>query len=164
MERLWENVKNAKPLLGCVKREPDRPLPRFAAAEIKERTSISPSGDTIKATDIPPSDRDAARVADLEAKLPDITQEREEMKAVIRFNTWQAELFKKAIERREKRKGDELEECGWDHRLLFSLEEWREHGAGTLESYDESQNKNVPDEEVWWWCRGDFAKCGRHAG
>ena len=168
VERLWENVKNAKPLVGHVKRESDRPLPRFAVAEIKAKTPISPSGDsdTIKATDLPSLDSDKSRVAELEAKLPDIARERDEMKVVSRYNNWQMELFKKAAERRDRRKGD-LAECGWDHRLLFNLEEWMEHSTGTLESYDEAEGENSQDDDAeaqWWWCRGDHAKCGRHAG
>lgn len=178
VERLWESVKGAKRREGVVVREPGRTLPKKILAELSNVTppniasNIEDTSPDIQMNgDHPASGKTQenginslnpvakAKIASLETQLRKIVSEREERKKEMEVVEWRQRLLSLAIRRAEL-----VGECGWDQRLCFGDEEWREFGDGVLESYEEStEDMEVDDQEGVWWCRGE-KKCERHAG
>ncbi|KLO14429.1 hypothetical protein SCHPADRAFT_939500 [Schizopora paradoxa] len=178
VERLWESVKAAKRREGVVVAEPGRTLPKKILAEL---SNVTPPNLTSNVEEIPPDAQmnidqptfgesqengivapnpvAKLKIASLEAQLGKIVSEREERKKEMEVVEWRQRLLSLAIRRAEV-----VGECGWDQRLCFGDEEWREFGEGVLESYEEaSEGMEVDEQEGVWWCRGE-KKCERHAG
>lgn len=179
VERLWENVKDAKRREGVVVSEPGRTLPKKILAELSNVTPPNPSNgaeelsrDVQMNIDQPciiqgqengvggsPNPVLKLKIVSLEAQLSKVVSERENRKKEMEVVEWRQRLLSLAIRRAEL-----VGECGWDQRLCFGDEEWREFGEGVLESYeDANEGMEVDEQESEWWCRGE-KKCERHAG
>ena len=193
MERLWATVKDTKRREGITIAEQGKTLSKSVLVALSNNDNnnrelvIPGSKDNVASVvdgahdDLEPPKREASepvlaptdatssrqlRIEELESQLKTIEDNRESRRKESEVLLLRHKLLNLAIERAD-RKG----ECGWDQRLCFGDEEWREFGEGVLESYDapvasESTRMDVDGEETEeaeWWCRGK-KKCERHAG
>lgn len=106
------------------------------------------------------------KIARLQAALEKIAPKRDELKKELDMILLRRRILQLATAR-----ADEVDECGWDHRLCYDEEDLVEVANSVLESYaaahilhngggGEGLDGAVEDE---WWCRGK-KKCQRHAG
>lgn len=146
---LWVSVRDAKKREGAV-------------LKIEGMAAIPPSAAPVKTQ----KERTLMR---LEGNLDKLSSLRDILRKDLDFVLWRQKLLQLATDR-----AADLEECGWDFRLIFGEEEYMDFGRGVLESYGEIQRQENEDvsmqmdsataaEEGDWWCRGK-KKCHRHAG
>jgi len=156
--KLWESVKHAERREGVV-----------SCADDVVKMDVD--GDEKPAIKIAKTriERDVER---LNGQLDKVMQDREKLKKEMELVLWRARLVELATERSEK-----VDECAWDQRLCFGVEEYTDFGMEVLASYEENTEKEEPKherddamqvdntgvEDGVWWCRGK-KKCERHAG
>ncbi|CAK5280544.1 unnamed protein product [Mycena citricolor] len=104
-------------------------------------------------------DRD---VANLESVLEELVVLREGLRHKLDIVLWRERLLESAKER-----ADQVEQCGWDQRILMDEDEWTEPGAAEyaqaiLDTYDDKDSNSMQVDEAWW-CAGNF-RCDRHEG
>lgn len=177
VESLWESVKNRERRDGLVVREPGRTLPRAILAEIQKNSSLSPQfqdNDSEPkpdaASDIIASNQERV-LARLHIRLKSIEQEREDLKREMELISLRERLLQLALEREEQ-----VDDCGWDQRLVWDHDEWYVYGTEVLENYwvppgsvqndrDEELDMDVDQQEGEFecWCKGE-KKCPRHNG
>jgi hypothetical protein len=156
--KLWESVKHAERREGVVSCADD-------VVKMDVDGDEKPATKTAKTR----VERDVER---LNGQLDKVMQDREKLKKEMDLVLWRARLVELATERSER-----IDECAWDQRLCFGVEEYADFGTEVLASYEENTEKeeakhegddamqvdSTGAEEGEWWCRGK-KKCERHAG
>jgi hypothetical protein len=156
--KLWESVKHAERREGVVSCADD-------VVKMDVDGDEKPATKTAKTR----VERDVER---LNGQLDKVMQDREKLKKEMDLVLWRARLVELATERSER-----VDECAWDQRLCFGVEEYADFGTEVLASYEENTEKeeakhegddamqvdSTGAEEGEWWCRGK-KKCERHAG
>ena len=154
--KLWESVKNAEKREGVV-----------SCADDVVKMDVDDDKGDVKAMAKMAKARVEREVERLNGKLDSVMQEREKVKKEMDVVLWRARIVELATERSEK-----FDQCAWDQRLCFGVEEYSDFGMEVLVSYEENAEKEGVDamqvdttgaEEGEWWCRGK-KKCERHAG
>ncbi|KAK2461885.1 hypothetical protein APHAL10511_006348 [Amanita phalloides] len=172
-ERLWESVKHAEKREGVAIRVDGL---KCSPEWMLKTENINPSQDeeekTCSATEkwkvkAAKSHMEVERLRNI---LHRVVKIREDIKKGMEVVLWRERLLDLATERAMS-----VGQCGWDQRLCFGDEEWREFGVGVLESY-ESKDESTAEvdssmqvdglggvEDGEWWCPGK-TMCDRHAG